>query len=38
MSRKGMYGLSAAVPGVLTYLTNLYFRIKNDRHKTAKGE
>ncbi|EGY8490069.1 holin, partial [Escherichia coli] len=24
--------------GLLTYLTNLYFKIREDRRKTARGE
>ncbi|HHZ9865408.1 TPA: class II holin family protein [Escherichia coli] len=30
--------LGSLLFGLLTYLTNLYFRIKEDRRKAARGE
>ena len=30
--------LGSLVFGMLTYLTNLYFKIKEDRRKAARGE
>lgn len=30
--------LGSLLFGLLTYLTNLYFRIKEDRRKSARGE
>lgn len=30
--------LGSLVFGLLTYLTNLYFKIKEDRRKAARGE
>lgn len=30
--------LGSLLFGFLTYLTNLYFKIKEDRHKAARGE
>ncbi|WP_438403005.1 class II holin family protein [Escherichia coli] len=34
----GIGVLASVFLGVLTYLTNLYFRIKEDRRKAARGE
>lgn len=34
----GIGVLSSVLLGILTYLTNLYFRIKDDRRKAAGGE
>ncbi|MBW0694496.1 phage holin, partial [Escherichia coli] len=31
-------GLGSLLFGLLTYLTNLYFKIKEDRRKAARGE
>ncbi|HBQ0446951.1 MULTISPECIES: class II holin family protein [Klebsiella pneumoniae complex] len=30
--------IGSLIFGLLTYLTNLYFKIKEDRRKTARGE
>ena len=31
-------GLGSRLFGLLTYLTNLYFKIREDRRKTARGD